>query len=28
MFKDHLMTWLCEYLELVHGKQQARRIIC
>ncbi|KAG6326832.1 hypothetical protein ID866_12256 [Astraeus odoratus] len=27
MFKDHLMTWVGKYLELVHGKQQAGRII-
>ncbi|KIJ58528.1 hypothetical protein HYDPIDRAFT_50807, partial [Hydnomerulius pinastri MD-312] len=26
-FKDHLITWVCEYLEDTHGKAGAARII-
>ncbi|TRM57413.1 hypothetical protein BD626DRAFT_551157 [Schizophyllum amplum] len=26
-FKDHLVTWLFEYLEIVHGKAEAERIM-
>jgi len=26
-FKDHLITWVEEYLMLVHGKAQANRIL-
>ncbi|KIM50299.1 hypothetical protein SCLCIDRAFT_145893, partial [Scleroderma citrinum Foug A] len=26
-FKDHLVTWINEYLELEHGKQRASEII-
>jgi hypothetical protein len=26
-FKDHLVTWVCDYLVLVHGKAQANIIL-
>ena len=27
MFKDHLVTWVCEYLIHTHGKTRANEII-
>jgi Plavaka transposase len=26
-FKDHLMTWVCEYLMLTYGDSQAKKIL-
>lgn len=26
-FKDHLVTWVCEYLTLVHGEARANVIL-
>lgn len=26
-FKDHLVDWTCEYLQLVHGEKRAEEIL-